>query len=621
MRRQLFLFVLASLCTSSYAQVTINPGDNIQSKINANPAGTTFIINPGTYRITSALVPLTGDSFVGATACNPIANPGSCTAIISGSVSIGALATFDGTNYEVSGQTQQGSTAPTSDCISGYDGCIYPEDLWFDGVPYVHLYSSTLPAIAGGQWWFDYTNHIIYFHDNPSGHVVETGVAPHAFVGPANNVTIEYLTIDEFAAPIQSGGIYPQYNLTTDSLRQTEGDNWTIENSEIWGVHGNGISINYGMQILNNYIHNNGDLGVGGGIGVSSTVNGTASNVLIQGNTINSNDYAYVDPGFQAGGVKFGRTFGAVIRGNTITNNEGAGIHFDVSSWGGLVDGNTVSGNTDGTGITYEIGSTQSSNHPIFRNNTVIRNGAPSLVAEYPSYQISSATSPGVEAYCNTMVVANVNHEQGFVVNGASRGNDTYTPDLYYSATGDSFHHNTVIWDSGSTGSVGYTLSDTTNQSNFFSINTPPDYNTYHLSSTSTANFQYDDNDTGNNTRVTFANYQTAGADPHGTVDTIYSSGFPTVSITSPGDQSTFANLFTVVPSVSDPSGITKVEWYVDWNLAATATSAPYMFHWTNPVSATHTVAAMAYSGAGVRACWAVTLNMVGAADPGGLVF
>jgi parallel beta-helix repeat protein len=625
--RQIFPLVVALLGVSAYGQVTINPGDNIQSKISANSTGTTFIINPGTYRITTALAPKTGDSFVGATACNPIVTAGSCTAVISGSTSIGSLATYDSTSgfYKVTGQTQQGTTVSTSDCISGYDGCIYPEDLFWDGVPQVHVYSSSIPStLSSNQWWFDYTNNIIYFPNNPSGHTVEASVATNAFVGPANNVTLQYLTIEEFAAPIQNAAVYPQYSSTTDAAKQANGINWVIENSEIWGAHGNGVSLNYGTQVLFSYVHTNGNLGVSGGLGVSTTTpvpscSGFATApfcAMVQGSTLSSNNYANVDPGFQGGGFKMGRSFNILVRGNTITNNEGAGIHFDVSSYGGLVDGNYVNGNTDADGITYEIGSTQSGNHPVFRNNVAVHNGAVALVNEWPAYQMSSRTSLGVEAYCNVMEIANSAHTNGFEVDASSRGTDTNYPGATYAAINNNFHHNTVIWDSGSTGQSGYFWHDTSGQPNFFANNTPPDYNTYHLVSTTAADFIY-----GNLSGKTFGTYEGAGADPHGTVDTVYASGYPSIAISAPADQTTFANLISAAASASDTSGIRKVEWYVDWNLNATATTAPYRFHWANFAAATHTVAAMAYSNAGVRACYAVTLNMMGGADPGGIVF
>jgi len=125
----------------------------------------------------------------------------------------------------------------------------------------------------------------------------------------------------------------------------------------------------------------------------------------------------------------------------------------------------------------------------------------------------------------------------------------------------------------------------------------------------SLANFVYDNNNSQSNTRQTFANYQANGADIHGTADTNTASGFPTVAITSPADQSSFNNSVTVAAAASDPSGISKVEFYVDWTLQATATAPPYILNWSSGATGSHTVAAMAYSNAGISSCNAVTLN------------
>ena len=92
-------------------------------------------------------------------------------------------------------------------------------------------------------------------------------------------------------------------------------------------------------------------------------------------------------------------------------------------------------------------------------------------------------------------------------------------------------------------------------------------------------------------------------------MDSNYTSGFPTVAITSPADQSSVANPVTVSVTASDRSGIKKVELYVDWQLQSTVTSPPYDFSWTNGTTGAHTVAAMAYSNAGIQTCYAVTLN------------
>ncbi|MGA9544233.1 MAG: carboxypeptidase regulatory-like domain-containing protein [Candidatus Sulfotelmatobacter sp.] len=584
--------------------VTISPGTSIQSVIDANPAGTTFVLQPGTYRLQTPIIPKNGDTFMGQTACAPPTT--SCPAIISGSIVIGPLATFNGTDYVVTGQTQHGTVyETTAQCTPGYLACNIPEDLWFDGVPLQHLYASSLPAIASGQWWFDYATHVIYFHDNPSGHLVETSVAPAAAVGPANNVTFQYLTIEEFAAPIGQGGLWPSNGQEGDAQRQANALNWIVEDCEMWGHHSAAVAPNYGMQILNNYIHDNGQLGIGGGFAPDDNL--VSSGVLVQGNLITHNNYANVLPNFGSGGVKFGRTRGAVIKNNTITNNEGAGIHFDTSASSPVIVGNTITGNTDATGIIYEV----SWDSALVYDNVVRYNGVPAVAGIYPGYQIYSSTSTGMNAYCNVMEMSAVTGEHGWDVAAADRGYDPYPPGAYYTSAGNYIHHNTVIWDTTSTSHVGFTFSDAANQPNFFADNTPPDFNMYHLADLSSTDFMYDNNDSQSNTHQTFANYQATGADVHGTADTNYDVGYPVVAITSPADQSTFRNSVAVTatasPSISDP--ISKVEFYVDWTLQSTVVSAPYNVTLTSSVAGPHTVAAMAYSNTGVQACYAVTLT------------
>lgn len=580
--------------------VTISPGSSIQTAVDGNPAGTTFVLQPGKYRLPSPIIPKNGDSFLGQTSCAPPASQ--CPAILSGSTVIGSLAVFDGKNYKVTGQTQQGPRGTsTTNCDPGWLRCIYPEDLFFDGVPYQHLSSSTLPTIGPRQWWFDYTNQIIYFHDSPSGHTVETSVVNNAFGGAANNVTIQYLTIEEFAPMYPTGTI----GVSQGDNPVTQSANWTVQNCEVRRNHGYGVRVGYGIQILNNYIHDNGQTGIGGGIGVTTTVSTESVNsaILIQGNLITNNDYAHFDPNFGSGGIKIGSTSGVTIRGNTIQNNEGSGIHFDDYSQNEFVDGNTITDNFDSDGVNQEIGYGSST----FRNNIVLRNGAQVYETHFAE-QIGVHASTGVTAYCNVMEVSKGAGINGWSTGDANRGSSAYPPYQYLVSTGNSFHHNTVIWDADATGGVGFIHDDAANQPNFFADNTPPDYNTYHLPSTSDPYFVYDNNNSQNNNPVAFADYQASGADVHGTADANYTSGFPTVTITSPPDQSSFSGSVPVTATASDASGISQVEFYLDWALKSTVTSAPYNFTLTSGVGP-HTVIAMAYSNAGVRACYAVTLN------------
>ena len=253
-----FCGAVAAECQA--ATVDIHPGANIPSVVAANPAGTTFVIYPGTYRLQAHIVPKNGDSFIGQTVCAPPSTV--CPAILSGSKIIGPSATFNGTNYEVTGQTQQGTVSlPNTVCQPGYLACNLPEDLFFDRVPYRRLYASSLPTIGAGQWWFDYTSHIIYFHDNPAGHTVETSVLDTAFDSSANNVTVQYLTIEEFANPLQRAGIEP----TSGNVSSSSSLNWVVKNCELFNNHGAGVRVAFGTEVYDSYLHNNGSLGVDGG--------------------------------------------------------------------------------------------------------------------------------------------------------------------------------------------------------------------------------------------------------------------------------------------------------------------------------------------------------------------
>jgi hypothetical protein len=96
--RKFFTFALIAFCSGAVSQaaaVDIHPGEDIPTVVAANPAGTTFVIYPGTYRLKQNIVPKTGDRFIGQTAGAPPTT--SCRAIISGSTVIGSLAKFDGT--------------------------------------------------------------------------------------------------------------------------------------------------------------------------------------------------------------------------------------------------------------------------------------------------------------------------------------------------------------------------------------------------------------------------------------------------------------------------------------------------------------------------------------------
>ena len=86
----------------------------------------------------------------------------------------------------------------------------------------------------------------------------------------------------------------------------------------------------------------------------------------------------------------------------------------------------------------------------------------------------------------------------------------------------------------------------------------------------------------------------------------------PTVSITSPGDDSTVKGTINVSANASDNVAVSKVEFYVDSQLKATSTSSPYSFSLdtTKLTDSSHTIEAKAYDSSGNVRNVAVTVTV-----------
>src|SRR5947208_2089944 len=64
-----YFLLLVALVAQSFPQccvqtVTLNPGDDIQAAVDANPEGTKFILNAGVYH-TASVIPKDYDQFIG----------------------------------------------------------------------------------------------------------------------------------------------------------------------------------------------------------------------------------------------------------------------------------------------------------------------------------------------------------------------------------------------------------------------------------------------------------------------------------------------------------------------------------------------------------------------------
>ena len=132
--------------------VDISPGEDIQSRVSATPAGSAFRLRAGVHRLQS-ITPRNGDTFTGE----------------SGTVLSGArllTLTRSGRLWVAGDQTQQGTQQGV--CRATVPQCLHPEDVFIDDRMLLHV--GTLAEVTPGTWYFDYAAGQIYIGDDPTGH-------------------------------------------------------------------------------------------------------------------------------------------------------------------------------------------------------------------------------------------------------------------------------------------------------------------------------------------------------------------------------------------------------------------------------------------------------------------
>ena len=354
---------IAGATSTTTQPVVISPGDAIQAIVESHPAGTAFLLKPGVHRLHS-MTPKNAQTFTGETG-----------AILSGARLLKSFSRR-GRAWVVEGQTQAGAVRAATDgvCRSGHPRCGYPEDLFINDLPLLHV--DSLGAGGPGTWYFDYAADQIYFWDDPTGKVVETSVTPIAFGGGAHDVTIRNLVIEKYAVPTQTAAAVAL------------GTGWLIEDSEVRLNHYAGIENGPDSTARRNKVHHNGCVGF----------SGAGENLLVEHNEISHNGYAGYNPFWGAGGAKWVYTTNLVARANFSHHNLGPGLWTDVNNIHTLYEDNIVEDNERG-GIFHEI-----SYDAIVRNNAVRRNGSG---RQYPYWTtgagIEIVSSRNVEVYGNRL--------------------------------------------------------------------------------------------------------------------------------------------------------------------------------------------------------------------------
>ena len=359
--------------------VTVSPGQNLQQLVNQYGPNTTFSFTPGIYYMQS-IVPRSYDSFVGPR-----------NAILSGATLLTSFS--QNGNYWVAWAPVKQAGSYPGQCGGNNPACMYPEDLFFNNV--VKTRVTTLSAVGPGKWYLDYSTGNVYMGDSPFGSTVEISVLPSAFSGTAPNVTINGLTIEKYAClggsgAVNSGGAGSNY--------------WSVSGNEVRYNHGIGIQTGNGIYIHDNYVHTNGELGIGG----------QGTNMTVQSNEIAWNNYADYTIYNEGGGAKFTSAQNITFRYNYSHDNIGPGFWTDLNSQNILCDSNRFSGNQV-AGALIEISSAAT-----VSNNYVLNDGYnPDGPGIWWGDAILISDSTNVSVYFNTVT----NCMNGIVGLLANRGN------------------------------------------------------------------------------------------------------------------------------------------------------------------------------------------------------
>ena len=189
-----------------------------------------------------------------------------------------------------------------------------------------------------------------------------------------------------------------------------------------------------GSKIIGNFVHDNGQMGLGG----------SGDNILVQGNEIAKNGFwSGIDVLWEAGGFKFANTDNLIVRGNYSHDNHGSGMWTDIDNIHTLYEDNLVVHNTH-IGITHEI-----SYDAVIRNNTLIGNGYGDPRGWMWGAEIQIQNSKNVDVYGNRIDMTGGGN--GVVLIQQNRGSGEFGPHV---TTGNHIHDNVIV-DHDSKGLIG----------------------------------------------------------------------------------------------------------------------------------------------------------------------
>jgi hypothetical protein len=181
-----------------------------------------------------------------------------------------------------------------------------------------------------------------------------------AFTQHAKNVTIKYLTIENFVAPQDQGVV-----------NHDSGNGWTIAYNSIKNNKGAALMAGAHQVVKANCLTDNGQYGLN-----AYQDGNNITDLKVIGNEIagnNTDDWEKRKPGCGcSGGAKFWHVNGAVIKYNWVHGNHSVGLWADTNNNNFLIENNIIE-NNDAEAIFYEISYNAIIRDNVIRGNTIVK--------------------------------------------------------------------------------------------------------------------------------------------------------------------------------------------------------------------------------------------------------
>jgi hypothetical protein len=181
----------------------------------------------------------------------------------------------------------------------------------------------------------------------------------YAFTQHARNVTIKYLTVRNFVAPMSEG-----------TVNHDSGENWTMQYNTVINNGGAGIFLGAGNVASYNCLKDNSQYGF-----QAYGPEGGESNIVLDHNEIVGNNTGNWDSKIQGcgctGGGKFWDVRNVRVTNNYVHDNKSVGLWADTNDNNFLFEGNWIE-NNDGEAIFWEISYNAAIRNNVIRHNLVV---------------------------------------------------------------------------------------------------------------------------------------------------------------------------------------------------------------------------------------------------------